>query len=110
MTIEPGANDVNSLLAFRAPEGRTPVLGEPLDDAAASGGLAFLAFAVIDLKRMLEIAEFARGLAMIAQRRAAGLDGLVEHGVNGGDQALGVIGRFVFPGRQRRGRPARRQL
>ena len=59
---------VPSLLALRAPEGRAPVLGEAPDDAAAARGLAFLAFAVVDLERMLEIAELARGLAMIAQR------------------------------------------
>ena len=33
---------------------------------------------------------------MIAQRRAAGLDGLVEHAMNGADQALGVIGGLSF--------------
>src|SRR5665213_68427 len=53
---------IGLFLALRAPEGRAPVLGESLDDAAAAGGLAFLAFAVVDLERMLEIAEFARGL------------------------------------------------
>src|SRR3979490_1002151 len=65
-------------LAFRAPERRAPVLGEALDDAATSRGLAFLALAVVDLKRMLEITQFARGLAMVAQRRAAGLDRLIQ--------------------------------
>src|SRR5882757_6588794 len=55
------------LLAFRAPERRPPVLGEAPDDAAAARRSARLAFAVVDLKRMLEIAELTRGLAMIPQ-------------------------------------------
>jgi hypothetical protein len=37
-------------LALRAPEGRAPVLGEAANDAAAALGLAFFAFAVVDLK------------------------------------------------------------
>ena len=43
---------------------------------------------------MLEIAEFAGGLAMIAQRRAAGLDGLVQHRMDRRHQPPGMIGRF----------------
>src|SRR6266436_3180978 len=54
------------LLALRAPERRPSVLGEAPDDAAAERS-ARLAFAVVDLKRMLEIAELTRGLAMIPQ-------------------------------------------
>src|SRR5450631_2771670 len=99
-----------SLLALRTPEGRASVLGEPLDDAAAAVCLAFLAFAVINLDRVLEIAEFAGGLAMVAQRRAAGLDRLIQHRVNGIDQAFGVIGRFSFFCRQGRGQSSRRQM
>src|SRR5215472_18154134 len=78
-----------SLLAFRAPEGRPPVLGEALDHAAAA---ACLAFAVIHQKVVLEIAELAIGLAMVAQRRAAGLDRLVQHGMDRIDQAACVTG------------------
>jgi hypothetical protein len=48
----------HSLLALRAPEGRTSVLGEAADHAAAALA-AFLAFAVIDLEGMLEIAKLA---------------------------------------------------
>src|ERR1700730_178775 len=92
-----------SLLAFRTPECRAPVLGEPPHDSNAACGLAFLAFAVVYPERVLEIAEFARGLAMVAQRRAAGLDGLVQHRVDRRDQLLGVVGGFSFPGCQRRG-------
>src|SRR4051812_15732111 len=83
---------VISPLALRAPERRAPVLGEPPHDAAAAGAFAFLALAIIDLERVLKIAEFAGGLAVIAQRRAAGFYGLVEHRVNRADQTLGVIG------------------
>src|SRR5271163_536095 len=53
-----------SFLAFRAPECRAPVLDKTPDDAATARGLALLAFAIVDLKRMLEITEFACGLAM----------------------------------------------
>src|ERR1700733_9921936 len=99
---------LRSLLAFRAPERRASVLGEAPHDAAAACGLAFLAFAVIDLKRVLEIAEFAGGLAMIAQRRAAGLDGLIEHAVNRRDQPLGMVGGLCFFGCQCRSQSSRR--
>ena len=44
---------------------------------------------------MLEIAEFAGGLAMVAQRRATGFDRLIQHRVNCIDQAFGMIGRFA---------------
>jgi hypothetical protein len=47
-----------SLLAPRAPEGRTSILGEAADHAAAALS-AFLAFAIVDLEGMLEIAELA---------------------------------------------------
>src|SRR5665213_2137066 len=97
-------------LAFRAPERRAPVLGESPHDSAAARGLAFFAFAVVDLKRVLEIAEFAGGLAMIAQRRAAGLDGLIEHAVNRRHQPLGMVGRRCLFGCQRGGQPSRRQM
>jgi hypothetical protein len=66
----------NSLLTLRTPERRASVLHEALHDPRAAIGFAFLALAVVDLERMLEIAEFAGCLADIAQRRAAGLDRL----------------------------------
>ena len=87
-----GSSTAHSLLALRAPERRTAVLGETPDDAAAACGPACLAFAVIDLERMLEIAEFAGGQAMIADRGAAGLDRLVQHRMDRIDQTLGMIG------------------
>src|SRR5882757_2962685 len=107
-----------SLLTFRAPERRAAVLRKAPHDAATAGGLAFLTLAVVDLKGMLEIAEFAGGLAMIAQRRAAGLDRLIQHRVNCIDQTFGVIGRLApgdtlarsSLGRERRGQSSRRQM
>ena len=63
-------------------------------DAATAFGLALLTFAVVDLERVLEITEFAVGLAVIAQRRAAGVDRLIEHRVDRRDQPSGVIGRL----------------
>src|ERR1700757_775172 len=67
---------------------------------------------------MLEIAELARGLAMIAQARAAGLDRIVEHRMDRAYQPLGVIGRLApgnalalsGPCRKRRGEPPWRQM
>ena len=38
-----------------------------------------LAFAAIDQKVMLEIARIAGGLGMVAQGRAAGRDGVLQH-------------------------------
>ena len=43
-------------------------MGKAADDSAATSRGAFFAFAVVDLEGMLEIAELAVGLAMIAQR------------------------------------------
>src|SRR4051812_13153889 len=105
-----------SPLALRAPERRAPVLRKPPHDAAAAGAFAFLALAIVDLERVLEIAELAGGLAVIAQRRAAGLDRLVQHSVNCLDQPFCMIGRFAAGGtlgllrRQRRRKPPRRQM
>jgi hypothetical protein len=72
----------DSPLTLRAPERRSPVLHKTLHDPRAAIRFTFLALVVVDLKRMLEIAEFAGGLAVVAQRRAAGVNGLIEHGVN----------------------------
>src|SRR4029453_9990394 len=100
----------SSFLALRTPEGRTAILVEAADGAAAARRLALFAFAVVDLERMLEIAELARGLAMVAQRRAAGLDRLVQHRVDLLHQPPRVIGGLALFGRNRRGQPPRRQM
>src|SRR3954447_23300618 len=88
-----------SPLALRAPEGRSSVLREPPHHAAAAGGDAGLAFAAVDLERVLEIAEFAGGLAVVAERRAAGGNGLVQHRMDRLDQADRVVGRRALFGR-----------
>ena len=54
---------------------------------AAAG--ASLALAAVDGKGMLEVAELARGLDIIAQGRAAGRDGIGQHRLDGRHQTLG---------------------
>src|SRR6185437_9011152 len=106
-----------SFLALRAPESRAAVLGEAADNAAAAGSSTCFAFPVVDLKRMLEVAKLAVGLAVIAQRGAAGLDRLVEHRADRLDQMPGVLGRLASgdalalprPGRKRCCQSPRRQ-
>src|SRR5689334_6498882 len=99
-----------SLLALRAPERRTAVLVEAADGAAAARRPAFFALAVVDLERVLEVAKLARGLAMVAQRRAAGLDRLVQHRVDLFHQPPRVIGSLALLGRERCGQTPRRQM
>ncbi len=57
--ISCNAPPFSSFLALRAPEGRAAVLGEAADHCRAAVRAARLAFAVIDLEGMLEIAELA---------------------------------------------------
>ena len=66
-------------LAHRAKERRAAGLHDAPDRAAAAGRRAWLALAVIDAEIVLEIAELAVGAAMVAQRRAAGRDRVLEH-------------------------------
>ena len=54
----------------------------------AAARRARLALAVIDAEVVLEIAELAVGAAVVAQRRAAGLDGVLEHRLDRVDQLL----------------------
>src|SRR4029079_10217201 len=68
-------------LANRTEERRTSGLHDTLDRTRTFRRRALLAFAIIDAKMVLEIAELAVGLAMIAQRRSALLEGVVEHGL-----------------------------
>src|SRR5215467_14400137 len=74
------------LLAHRAEERRPSILRDPLDGAPASLRNTGFALAVIDAEMVLEIARLAVGLAVIAQRRAARLDGSMEHRLDGVDQ------------------------
>src|SRR5438105_15771482 len=61
-----------SPLALRAPEGRAAALGESAHDAATALGLALLAFAGVDVERVLDITRFAVCMAQSGQRAAAG--------------------------------------
>src|SRR6516164_2192369 len=75
-----------SFLADRTEERRAPVLYDAFDGAFASRGDTGFAFTVIDTEMVLEIAEFSVGPAVIAQRRAAGLDRRMEHRFDGIDE------------------------
>src|SRR5690606_12716092 len=88
--IEELSGDVNGLkrlcfaewsqlfLTGRAEERGAPALDDALDRAVASGRCAGMAFAVVDVEGVLEIAERSVGLAIVAQRRAAGPVGRAE--------------------------------
>src|SRR5687768_8363697 len=67
------------LLTNRTEERRAPALHDALDGAFAAGRDAALALAVVDPEVVLEHAKRAVGQAVVAQRRAAGLDRIVEH-------------------------------
>src|SRR5207253_7891609 len=76
----------SSLLAGRAKEGRASGLDDALDPAFAAGGRAGLSLAVVDAEIVLKQAEFAVGALVVAQRRAAGLDRLRQHGLDPFDE------------------------
>src|SRR5258707_11546506 len=92
-TMEPSlscARAHESALALRAVERRAAGLHEPLDSPAPAVGApavcrganaagARLAFAVVDPPMVLEPAELARGLHVVARRRAAGGDRARQH-------------------------------
>ena len=65
-------------LAFRAVERRATGLGDPGDDPAATVPRARQSFAIVDLEDVLEIAQVAVGLPVIAQSRSAGFDRFLE--------------------------------
>src|SRR5215218_4197630 len=96
-------------LAARAVEGRAARLHEPPYRAAAALGRAALAFAVVDAEAVLEIAERAVGLGVVAQRRAAGLDGLAQHRADLACEAMGALARLAGGGRERARRRFRMQ-
>src|ERR1700733_2426642 len=81
-------------LAGGAVESRTSRLHDALDRSLAStAAFAWLAFAAIDQKMMLEIAGIAGGLGMIAQGRAAGSDGVFQHFADRGHQRRNALPR-----------------
>src|SRR5262249_50311444 len=87
------ASPNGSLLAHRAEERRAPVLHHALHCPFAARGGAWFALAVIDAEMMLKISELAVRLAVVAQRRAAGLDRRVEHRLDGLDERVGALVR-----------------
>src|SRR5579862_7746294 len=92
-----------SLLARRTIERRAPVLHDAPDGAWTTGRAALFAFAVVDTEAMLEHAEPAVGEFVIAQRRAAGFDRVVENNLDALDQAFGTFVRCAcFRGDGRR--------
>src|ERR1700722_14994138 len=96
-------------LAFRAIKCRAPSLDHPGDDSATPLPLTWRPFAIVDLEDVLKITQFSIGLPMIAQGRAAGFDGLLEHGANRlGDSGCGA-GRAAARVRQDARGPRRRQ-
>ena len=78
---------------------------DPSHETLAARRRARRTFAIIDPKIVLEIAELAIGLAMVAQRRAAGLDRRVQHHFLVYDRegqkcaCGGVVKRFTQNGR-----------
>src|SRR5581483_3331119 len=97
-TARPGRTP-ELFLAARAKESRAAVLHDALDRAFASRRDAGLALAVIDAEIVLEIAERAVGAPMIAQRRAARLDRIVEHGSDRvGQRNSALVRRAGFAG------------
>src|SRR5262249_30207511 len=83
-----------SLLAHRAKERRAAALPDALDGAVAAARDARLALAVVDPEIVLEQPDLAVGAAMIAERRAAGLDRILEHRLDRVDQPLrALVGR-----------------
>ena len=96
-------------LADRAEEGGASVLHDAAHGAVAARRRAGLTLAVVDPEMMLEIAEIAVGAAVIAQRRTAGLDGVVEHGLDGIDESVGARIGGAAARRDGRGLAARRQ-
>src|SRR5207244_3403336 len=81
------------LLAHRAEERRAPGLHDALDRALAARRRAWLALAVVDAEVVLEQAELAGCLPVVAQRGAAGPDRIVEHRLDGIHKALGALVR-----------------
>src|SRR5579883_868424 len=105
-----GYSAPQSTLTPRTIEGGAARLYDSEDAAFAARLRAGGALLVVDLEAMLEIAQRAVRLAMVAQGRAAGGDGLFEHGANGARQRMRLgAGRAALQsdraGRAFRGQP-----
>ncbi len=91
-----------SALARRAIEGRASRLRDALDRPVAAR--ASLPFAVVDGKSVLEEAELAVCLYVVAERRAAGLDRVGDDCAHGLDQSDQALRRLSVCAHQRSGR------
>ena len=87
-------------LAPRAVEALLARLHYAGDGCAAAR--ARFAFAAVDRERVLEVAELAVRLAVVAERRPAGVDGVEQHCAHGGGEGLGLARRHVRRQAQRR--------
>src|SRR5262245_6357883 len=83
-----GTSAARSPLADRAVKGRATGLDLAPHGAPAARLDARLAFATIDGKFVLETADTAIGLFVVAQRRATGANGIEQHAFDGRSQAL----------------------
>lgn len=63
------------------------------DGPGAAGRGAGLTLAVVDAESMLEVAQFAAGLAVVAQGRSAGFDGFGQHLADDRHKAGAAFGR-----------------
>src|SRR5260370_34227847 len=100
---------IRSLLTYGTKERGAAVLRDAPHDAGAAPGRAAPALAVVDAEPVLKAPELAVGAAMVAQRGAAGRDGILEHGLDRRDEAFRMRRRRAGAGRQCRGFAARRE-
>src|SRR6266566_305194 len=100
---------IRSFLAHRTKERGAAVLGNAPHDAGAAAGRTAAALAVVDAEFVLKAPELAVGAAMVAQRGAAGRNGILEHGLDRRDQPFGVRRGRAIARRQRRGPALRRE-
>ena len=70
-------------LTRRAEERRSSALHDPPDRSAAARGRTGVARAVVGAEAVLESAEIAVGVTVVAQRGAAGRDRLLQHRLDG---------------------------
>src|SRR5690606_29593370 len=89
-------------LAGGAPEGRAAGLDGAFDHARAAVAGARFALAAVDVEAVLEIALAALGVGEVAQGRAAGGDGVVEHVADFGGEGLQPGLRDLAGGDERR--------
>src|SRR5260370_34230641 len=99
---------IRSLLTYGTKERGAAVLRDAPHDAGAAPGRAAPALAVVDAEHVLKAPELAVGAAMVAQRGAAGRDGILEHGLDRRDEPFGVRRGRAIPRRQPRGPAPRR--